>query len=351
MELCKYGDLEELLKKQPDKTLDSNEARIILFQMAFALHAASDRFGLKHYDVKLLNFFLQSVKGTEGEEDEESVSSSEKKKEKSVLPTHTTLRYGIGSHVFNLRMRTNRACIVKLADYGTAEILSDSDGSPVTLAQFTTLENTPPEYLLEGDSAKQGHRHDCFGLGLCMIHLFTGHAPYEEILEDVVCPPNLKKKLRKIWVEDNSSSGFSEFEVVKSVILSDMYEDEEGNIVGEPDEILYDTLYRYLVLFGIPSYLSTSSTQGKASKKVSRAIKLCLEGDRSSLKMNNTNNSSMKSSSSGNLYDKNQYEKDLNEFSLLYGKDYRISAAREKLKVSSYSSLYVGTLRINIMIV
>jgi hypothetical protein len=88
-----------------------------------------------------------------------------------------------------------------------------------------------------------------------MLHLFTGYAPYEEILCTVHCPPNLKKKLRNVW-ESEKSSGY---DVIRSVILSDVFEDEEGEIEGEPDDTLYDTLYRYLVLFGTVSQKISSS--------------------------------------------------------------------------------------------
>mmetsp|Transcript_26615 Transcript_26615/g.48155 ORF Transcript_26615/g.48155 Transcript_26615/m.48155 type:complete len:152 (+) Transcript_26615:1097-1552(+) len=94
--------------------------------------------------------------------------------------------------------------------------------------------------MILGDAAQQGHGHDNFGLSLCMLHLFTGHAPYEEILEDVFCPSPLKKKLRQIWVDDE----YSGFNVLRTMILPDVDGEEQ-------DETLYHTLYRYLVLFGI----------------------------------------------------------------------------------------------------
>jgi hypothetical protein len=59
--------------------------------------------------------------------------------------------------------------------------------------------------MIHGDDAQQGHGQDNFGLGLCMLHLFTGHAPYEEILEDDFCPPKLLLELRKVWDDDEAS--------------------------------------------------------------------------------------------------------------------------------------------------
>jgi len=301
MELCRHGDLEDFIKYQPGSILDPEEARTFMFQMAVALHAAGDRFRLKHYDVKLLNFFLQSANDNTVKEEDHPF---------------TVLRYGINSDVYNLRMKTSRAFIVKLADYGTCNMSSDDQS--VILSNFTTIENSPPEYMILGDNAKQGHGHDCFGLGLSMLHMFTGHAPYEEILESVLCPRSLKKKLQKIWVDGNGN-----FEVIRSVILSNVFEDEEGNIEGEADDTLYHTLYRFLVLFGIPE---DKNDWGEGCR-VWKAVTSCLAPKvlkRSKRKMNQ--------SRLGLVQDHVQYEEDCKRFSFLYGDDTRISLARQNLQ-------------------
>ena len=225
MELCDNGDIEQFIRNHPDKMLSPQECRNLLFQMAFALHVAADRFGLKHYDVKLLNFLLQSANDP-------------------TIPLedhpHVVLRYGIGSHVFRLRMHPSTSNIAKLADYGTSVMRTETDGQPISIGQFTTIENSPPDYLILGNAAKQGYGHDCFGLGLCMLHLFTGHCPYEEILNEVVCPTNLKGKLRAIWKQKTH-------DVIYSVMLDS---DEDGEEIES--RTLFDTLYRFLVLFGVP---------------------------------------------------------------------------------------------------
>jgi len=253
--------------------------------MAFALFVAADRFGLKHYDVKLLNFFLQSATDATIPEHEHP---------------HVVLRYGVGSHVFRLRMHPSTAQIAKLADYGTSVTRTDTDGQPVSLGQFTTLENTPPDYLILGNAAEQGYGHDCFGLGLCMFHLFTGHAPYEEILEEVFCPENLKGKLRKIWRQKSH-------DVIRSVMLDN---DENGTEVE--DQTLYNTIYRYLVLFGIPKKQFDSRKHGK----VWYAINSTLLRSKGSKKT---------------CSDVDIFNKDRKEFSLEYGSDKRIAHARQRL--------------------
>ena len=313
MELCRHGDVEEYIKKQPGSIISSEDARSLLFQMAFSLHVAGNKFGMKHYDVKLLNFFLDKTNA-------DTVDGNKH--------PYTTLRYGLGSHVFNVRMLTKSAVLAKLADFGTANVRAESNGQPVIIGNFTTLENTPADYMIIGDSAEQGYGHDCFGLGLCMLHLFTGHAPYEEILETVRCPPNLKKKLQNIW-ENEKSNGY---EVIRSVILGDVFEDEEGNVEGEPDETLYDTLYRFLVLFGVPK----EKFEWKEGSRVWRAIDSCLgPEDTASIVPNNArrprrNVANPIRSTKG--LDSTQYRNDCRSFSIFNGENEHIARARKSLQ-------------------
>jgi len=297
MEICSEGDVEEFIKNQPNGSLDANVAQSILFQIAFALHTAAERYSVKHYDIKLLNVFLNRPEGYED---------------------GLVMRYGLGSHVFRLAMPPGAELVAKLADYGTANVQPESSGQPVTIAQYTTLENTPVDYLLLGDAALQGHGHDNFGLGLCMLHLFTGHCPYEEILCDVKCPPALKKRLRIVW-EDETSAGY---ETLRSVILSDVYKDEAGHIIeGEPDETLYDTLYRFIVLFGIPE----EKFDRRRCPKVWDAVIDCLVG-RSARKSKKTSSSRM------NGPDSTQYNRDRRKYSIRAGNNLYISRARARLE-------------------
>lgn len=291
MELCNKGDVEDFIEKLPTKQLDNRVAKCALFQIAFALHIGAERFSLKHYDTKLLNVFVQSMDTSD----------------------EFVMRYGLGAHTFALRMPGHQAFVAKLADYGTANIRSESNGQPVTIAQFTTLENTPPEFMVLGDSATQGHGHDNWGLGLCMLHLFTGQAPYEAILDAVQCPPILKKKLKQVW-ERKQSQGFS---VIRSVIRADVYEDNKGNIVeGEPDETLYDTFYRYLVLFGIPE----KEVEGRILSPVWKAVITSLQakvGPAGRRRVQGT--------------DASRYENDYRNYSIRYGENEHITRARSIL--------------------
>jgi serine/threonine protein kinase len=310
MELCSHGDLEEYIKKQPGSVLSPCDSRALLFQMAFSLHVAGNKFGMKHYDVKLLNFFVDDTN------------------EANLDPTkypYTVLQYGLGSHIFNVRMKTRTAITVKLADFGTSNMRAESNGQPVLISNFTTLENTPPDYLILGDAAVQGYGHDYFGLGLCMLHLFTGYAPYEEIMETVHCPPNLKRKLKSIW-ESNKPNGY---EVIKNVIRCDVLEDDDGNIIeGVPDETLYDTFYRFLVLFGIP----TDRFEYKEGSRVWGAIDRCIgvEDVSNFTSRSRRNPSSDRTRKKGPDYE--QYMHDCGKFSISRGDNEHIARARNNLE-------------------
>lgn len=56
MEFCSGGDMEELVRKAC--TLQVDTLRSFLFQMCFSLYACRDKLCLRHFDVKLLNFFV-----------------------------------------------------------------------------------------------------------------------------------------------------------------------------------------------------------------------------------------------------------------------------------------------------
>lgn len=59
MELCDLGDAEEHMKALPEQAFPVAEVQPLFLQMVVALHEAQQRFSMRHYDIKLLNFFLQ----------------------------------------------------------------------------------------------------------------------------------------------------------------------------------------------------------------------------------------------------------------------------------------------------
>lgn len=88
--------------------------------------------------------------------------------------SRTVVHYWVEQQCFELCLPADFSYWVKLADYGSADSSSENIGKRVTLDQFTTLENTPIEFLLEGDAAQQSFAADTFSLGLSLFHLFTG---------------------------------------------------------------------------------------------------------------------------------------------------------------------------------
>lgn len=104
MELCEHGDAEVFIRAQHDRLLPTVEAQGFLFQMAFALYAGRAELSLRHFDVKLLNFFVSDASrvleaGDSGRGEEEGGD--------------VTLRYGVGADVVELCLPQDRAYLVR----------------------------------------------------------------------------------------------------------------------------------------------------------------------------------------------------------------------------------------------
>jgi hypothetical protein len=233
MELCRHGDLEGFLRRQPEGLVPGDVALQLTFQMCFSLYAVRQSFAMRHYDVKLLNFLLTDFKH-------------------GAAPA-SAVRYGVGRHVYRLRLLPPWNLCAKLADFGTADVCAASLGGHMGLERFTTLENTPPEFLSDGDGVRLGYGVDTFPLGLAMLHLFTGAVPYEEWMADVLCPQDLRDALAKVW------KGREEYSILSTLLQS--CEDEDAEEGGDSAGTLYHTFYRYLVLLGLPT------TEGEAGER------------------------------------------------------------------------------------
>lgn len=138
------------------------------------------------------------------------------------------------------------------------------------------MENTPIEYLLLGSAARQGYSADTFALGLCFFHLITGHEPYEVHASTIVCPTYLKRRLHETW--ESKDAKYNPFTVIKEVIDSlepetNPKENASKDICSAGD-VLYDTLYRYMVLFYQPSSFVDAYFDSilNASGKISAAM-------------------------------------------------------------------------------
>jgi len=133
----------------------------------------------------------------------------------------------------------------------------------------------------------------------------------------------LKIELRRIWENEEES----QYTVVRSIVLADVYKDEYGDIIeGEPDETLYDTLYKYIVLFGVPNGSSPF-----LNSKVMTAVKNTLSSDNRRKKSGRGRNRKVSC-------DAKEFICDQNKFSLSHGNNRYIARARESLSVSHSSN-------------
>ena len=64
------------------------------------------------------------------------------------------MRVGFGRQVYCLPLLVNGKELVKLADFGTSVVGVGGLGDPITVQQFTTLENTPPEFFSAAGQGK-----------------------------------------------------------------------------------------------------------------------------------------------------------------------------------------------------
>jgi len=250
MEFCNGGDLEELVRKNVE--LDTNYITSMLFQMCFSLYSCREQLSMRHYDIKLLNFFAclgsAALTGVKRNVCESRNLSSPFELFRPSVDNIVNLRIGFGNSVYVLPLRANSYELVKLADFGTSDIGSGTLGDPITTDQFTTLENSPPEFLIMGSLCRQSYAADTFCLGLSFLHLLTGHEPYEELLKDVKCPAYLQELLAPYWETNDPDSPY--------YIISETM----NSLEGDDGKVLYDTIYRYIVLLGVPSeLLSTNS--------------------------------------------------------------------------------------------
>ncbi|CAI5720617.1 unnamed protein product [Peronospora effusa] len=303
MEFCDGGDLEDFIGLQKNKTLPLASVAVpFFFQMVYSLYCAREKFNLRHCDIKLLNFFLKDIGRANIRKDPGS---------------DVVLHYLLEDVCFVCQMPASFSYWIKLADFGAADSNAETLGSPVTMDQFTTLENSPVEFLLEGDAAKQSYAADTFCLGLCVLHLFTGCAPYEEILEDVRCPIELLKDLKFIWMSPRKNSGFS---VIKSVAR------------GDDENTLCHTLYRFIVLFGLPE---RNPSERNEIEKVWQLLLKHLRPDDPALKHPNRRSRRTNGTSRAQLHaisTKSQFDHDQSLYSITSGSNDVVRRCREGLQ-------------------
>jgi len=65
------------------------------------------------------------------------------------------MRYSVLDAEYELKLEANKPTLAMLADFGTADLSPATLHQPVGVAHFTTLENTPPDFLLCAAGARQ----------------------------------------------------------------------------------------------------------------------------------------------------------------------------------------------------
>ncbi len=241
MEFCTGGDVEHIIRV--NKHLPISTIRSYLFQMCYALYSCRVELDLRHYDIKLLNFFA-----TNGLSLFSHSSSAYRALTRPGLTIDQdkfiNIRVGLGPSIYSLIINSQNNELIKLADFGTSYIGMKGLGQCITIEQFTTLENTPIEFLLLGSDARQSYSSDTFCLGLSFLHLMTGYEPYEELLKDVHCPEYLRDRLKVYYDTNDSTSPYYIISELMACVDTSSADD------AAQEYVLYDTLYRYLVLFG-----------------------------------------------------------------------------------------------------
>lgn len=134
MEYCPGGDMESMVRGRGQ--LASQDIVTYLFQMCFSLFVCRDQLSLRHYDIKLLNFFLTNYTAITNIE---SVGQQHDRLESKPNTDVDTLVMNIyfGAYVFSIPLdkRQHHCGIVKLADFGTSSIGTMSLGCPITVNQ------------------------------------------------------------------------------------------------------------------------------------------------------------------------------------------------------------------------
>jgi hypothetical protein len=149
--------------------------------MFFAFYACREKLSMRHFDVKLLNFFVstgkcllpknkmnsKNLKVENLNDDHMNNDNNDDINEMDV--SIVNMKIGFGEHIFTLPLQASALCVVKLADFGTSTVGLGGLGDSITHQQFTTLENTPPEFLIAGSGARQAYSADTFPLGIEII--------------------------------------------------------------------------------------------------------------------------------------------------------------------------------------
>lgn len=131
MEFCSGGDVEERVRaiQQPD----IRDVQAMFFQMCFSLYACREKLCMRHFDIKLLNFFITT-------KDILHQNQSAAKASHMSGNSTTNLQVGLGQHVYNIPLCPGDLSLIKLADFGTSAVGASGLGDPITMQQVKQLQ-------------------------------------------------------------------------------------------------------------------------------------------------------------------------------------------------------------------
>ncbi len=149
----------------------------------------------------------------------------------------------------------------------------------------------------------------------CFVLPALMHPDSSQLMVNVRCPLDLRNALAKVYSEND------EFGVIVDVILSQNEpEPHEAAEDSEEDDTLFDTFYRILVLFGMPSKEEYRNAYGEENL-VWKAVTSILLPERRSRKQRK--NASVK-----------QFSLHRKQWSLTAGYEAPIARARERLETA-----------------
>jgi hypothetical protein len=135
MEFCRGGDVEETVRR--DKQLDVITVQTMLFQMLLAIYTCREKLALRHFDIKLLNFFSTTsaaLLSSDGRNESRTASTPFG----SVFGPRDCpiqLNIGFGDKIFTLPLRQDECDVIKLADFGTSVIGAGTLGDRIDVSQ------------------------------------------------------------------------------------------------------------------------------------------------------------------------------------------------------------------------
>lgn len=118
MELCDGGDVEEFMRNAQHELLPLDVVLPYFFQMCYSLYVGRDKFQLRHYDIKLLNFFMKAV---------------------PTFDEERKISYAFGESCYQMTLPSEYLYWIKLADYGTADTDMQTIDQPILAEHVRSL--------------------------------------------------------------------------------------------------------------------------------------------------------------------------------------------------------------------